>query len=128
MDYYNKYLKYKNKYIGLKNQLGGYNQLGGTDTFVANSAKDKYNNYVLQCPECNAVSGTYFIIKHNAGCVNTNKKILPPSDFIYTPENRQRLSNANNPLSKPTVKYTAEYTDEYTPEYVANTPGYVEYW
>jgi len=91
MDYYNKYLKYKNKYISLKNQLGGYNQLGGKNSFTALHVKTSSGADVLKCPSCDAISGTSLIITHKFVCPNRTKQMIIPNTISKTAENTTKL-------------------------------------
>jgi hypothetical protein len=94
MDYYNKYLKYKNKYISLKNQLGGYNQLGGSsvsESFIALHVKTPSGADVLKCPSCGAISGTSLIITHNFSCPNRINQMIIPNTISKTAENTTKL-------------------------------------
>jgi hypothetical protein len=47
MDYYKKYLKYKNKYLRLKSQIGGMNYMVQNNIKKFNELEDKSDNYTI---------------------------------------------------------------------------------
>jgi hypothetical protein len=96
--YYEKYIKYKNKYLFLKGGAGAEKKQDGAKSistdivstnqsfFIVEVLTNKYNDKVYRCPICKIITGTFAVtypkdpnyFGHSKGCPNNNKYPLEP--------------------------------------------------